>query len=390
MNSQVVLNRRSPVGGYRTALGALVVLLLFATASCINPYIDVRHASEPREGTGIRVTGFNAAEGIRAATVFPDLSLADIHSYRVEVADGPGAGQAQVVRASGGGLAEPVEFRDLVPGSWTLIVSGYDRDPSSVDPAARKIVSGIQTIRVRAGNFSDVTVPIGFIDGGEGDWNVTLSWPTVEGDGGYARTDVVTGHRVWINGEAVDPALVSIDLDSPSRVLAIAESARPSGSFWLTVELTADKPAPYETVARYDELWYVRGNLTTRKTVALRESDFSFGGGSRIVLDLSEIERYRELRDNYFVTAPSTTEAGDQFVITAAGIEGATFAWRIDGTPVTGATTGASLSDGGATLTLDTGTAEAGVVKRLTLVVEKNGMLYSASHAVRLVVSEVE
>jgi hypothetical protein len=376
-------------------MGVLTVLLV---AGCTSPFspgggdspLGQNGAGSSGDGSGgggasgpfgiLRIDNISpGGDGIAIATVFPSVNPSDITHYRITVQNGPedAPEQQQVVTTDGsGGLSAPVEFIDLVPGEWTVVVEGFNGDPAA---GGTQLLSGSSSVTILAGQTATVDVPVALISDAavDGTWSLRVEWP-VQTDPDYATTDVVTEVRYSTDGGsswtiAGSEADASILTDAGNRYVEMGGTRSP-GTFFLTVELLADKPEPYDTVARYDEAWHVFGNTTTSRTLSLTEADFSYGGGVGVTVTIDIPE---ELPGFFDGTPDSTVAAGSDFTITA-NVAGATaYQWRVDGTPQGGAT--------GETFTLSTAAEEVGVVRAITLSVTVDGMVYSGTHRVRIV-----
>lgn len=340
-----------------------------------------------QSGTGseelgsLRINNVNpGGDGIRIATVFPGVAASDITHYRITVGSGPAGSspQEQTVTSDGsGGLSSPVVFTDLVPGEWTVTVSGFDGEPGS---GGTEMVSGSNTVTISAGAVQSLDVPVALLSDASttGSWSLRLEWPA-QSSPDYATTDVVSaveyttdGGTTWQTAGTEADATILTD-GGDTRYVEIAGTRSP-GSFFLTVRLAADKPAPYDIVARYDEMWHVFGNTTTQNTVALTESDFSYGGGTSVSVSL---DLPADLSSFFSGTPASTVAAGSDFSITADVAGAAAYQWRVDGQEQAGATS--------ESFTLSTSTDEVGIVKTITLSVTVDGTTYSGTHRVRVV-----
>lgn len=321
--------------------------LVVALVGCTNPFLA---DNQLLGGTGgIRISGVqSAASGgstsIRA-TVFPVVELSYAGSYDVVIKDGPGGGGDQTREGVGvtedGFFEDNVEFVDLVPGEWTVEVIGYDA-------GGREFVRGETPVTVVRGEVATSDVPVRPNSGdGNGDLALDLVWPAQD-DGEYRTTDVVTGYTYTIAGvdgqsgrdsDGIQP--YSEEAQGGEYTLSIDEEDLEAGAYLVTVELVSENASPYGTVARYDELWYVYGNLTTAHTVHLDESDFSFGGGAGIGVTLETEEDLNRFFSGLDESGQEVA-SGAPFTISVAleDSEGnditdsATLSWRINGKAV--------------------------------------------------------
>ena len=372
----------------------IIGVTLAAAFACSNPTIQV---TSPADSAGeLAISSVHPeGSGLQASTVFPEFDLSDVASYTVALTNGPGRTDPHsvVVDANGSGnFAEAVVFTNLIPGRWTLSVTGRNSD-------SEVVLAGSQSVFVAGGERRTFTVPVRLLDGADdlGQWAANFSWPEeLTGEGGFDKIGAVTGYRIYIqdastqnvteiigtSSQSLETAGITVFFAPDAKDLTITAEDQASQSFWLTVELLTDRADPFQVLARYDERWYVRGNLTSSTAVAFAETDFSFGGGANIALDLTDLDRFEELTDNYFFETPgSSVAAGETFTIQAAGLENVSFGWRINGEALADAT--------GDTLTMETTAAEAGQVKRITLVVTAaDGTRYSAGHSVRIIAVE--
>ncbi|TVQ21074.1 MAG: hypothetical protein EA383_17510 [Spirochaetaceae bacterium] len=371
-----------------------VIVALATLFACSNPAVSItptRGASGELVVSSVRPEG----NGLQASTVFPEFELGDVASYTVALTNGPGdtSSHSTTVNTNGSGdFAEEVAFTDLIPGRWTLSVTGRNSD-------AEVVLFGSQSVFVAGGERRSFVVPVRLLEGENdlGRWAATFTWPQeLLGDGDFDKLGDITGYRVSIQdavsqdvtvitgtgSQTLEGTGIAVFFAPEDQDLTITADDQTSQSFWLTVELLTDRADPFQVLARYDERWYVRGNLTSSTAVTFAESDFSFGGGATIALDLSDLDRFEELTDNYFFETPgSSVAAGETFTIQAAGLDNVTFGWRMNGEAIADATSN--------TLSIETTAAEAGQVKRITLVVTAaDGTRYSAGHSVRIIAVE--
>ncbi|MFP4509877.1 MAG: hypothetical protein ACLFNQ_07075 [Spirochaetaceae bacterium] len=372
----------------------VVLIALAALSACSNPAITARASGGP---TGELVVSSVQPEGngLQASTVFPEFELDDVESYTVALTNGPGGtgSHSTTVNTNGSGeFAEEVTFTDLIPGRWTLSVTGRNSDTEVV-------IVGSRSVFVAGGERRNFVVPVRLLEGENdlGSWAAAFTWPKeLLGEGDFDKLGDVTGYRISIqdavsqdataitgkDSQTFEDTGISVFFSPGEQDLTITADDQTSQSFWLTVELLTDRADPFQVLARYDERWYVRGNLRSSTAVTFAESDFSFGGAATIALDLSDLDRFEELTDNYFFETPgSSIAAGESFSIQAAGLDNVTFGWRMNGEAIADATD--------ATLSVATTEAEAGQVKRITLVVTAaDGTRYSAGHSVRVIAVE--
>ncbi|MGM0675543.1 MAG: hypothetical protein ACQETQ_12685, partial [Spirochaetota bacterium] len=307
--------------------GVVAAALAVALIGCTSPFL----ADEPSgdDTGGLRISGV-ASGGVSTQTVFPSFDLTDVASYEVSLSNGPsGSTEPDPVVVSSddtGQISTAVEFEDLVPGDWTLTVEGYDAEPvdGAIPGTAKKLVSnGGETISITRGEYNETTVAVELLDtdlssDGNGDWEVDITWPaTDDAFDGYETTDVVTEYDYTLTNIDTDTVVDSgsgTDTDITLDETTLAESVQvlnlggsvPPGAYFLDVELSSENAAPYTTVARYSEIWYVYENVTTSRLlentehVALTESDFSFGGGASISVNIeteSDLETFFEQLD---------------------------------------------------------------------------------------------
>lgn len=422
--------KRGHASGFVAAVMALGVLLV----GCTNPF--VADNALPGDTGGLTIsgiyTGTSGASNAISYTVFGSVSLDDVEQYEVTVTDGPGGGgdQTAEVAADADGFAATVEFEDLVPGEWTVDVTGYD-------DAGAPIVRGSAPVIVERGEYTAVDVPVAPTTGeGDGDMTLDIEWPTQEA-GDYPTTDVVTGFSysiVGLDGQNDDrdsDGVVQLDdIDSEpaysheegdgEHTLTIDKEGFDSGAYFVQVELTTDSHSPYGTAARYDEVWYVYDNLTTEHTVALTESDFSFGGGAGISVTLQTEEDLQQFFDGLDESGEEIA-SGAEFSISVdledsdgGSIDGASLTWRINTMDVDpeedtldiyelsggeeeliGQLTGVDVTDSTLTFTPEHGVDEegdidtevdfpAGVSLLVTLQVEHDDLFYSSSFNVEV------
>lgn len=370
-----------------------ILVALVSLAGCTAPFDPGRSVLGDLMGSlgGLRITRVTGTtvtgESLFGAqTALPVLDYSDVAALRFTLTDGPGDAEDRTVVVldpefdGAGNLTDPVEIADLVPGTWTLIVEGLNGDPDQ--PGSGVFLRGTTEITVSAGEFAELpSVTVQLVDDeGDGNWELTLEWPGEE-DPDYAITDVVSeiAYRVeggaWttINAPAVP------DADEIYR-LVIGEQDWTPGDYQISVELWAgDKPAPYNVVARYDEIWRIYSNTTTRKTVALTATEFAYGGGARFTINIDLPEDLPA----FFAGAPdSTVIAGSTYTIGVAEITGATYQWRVNLEDIPAPE---GTED---TLVITTQEGDAGTVLTVVLVVSVEGRLYSGMHYVRVLAPE--
>ncbi len=401
---------RQPAGGLRL-VAIMAMFTLFMAVACDNPLQQYGVGPAQRGVTGISV-GSVQSGGIGAQTVFPELQLADVDYYVISLVNGPSGAPEQTKVAAAdvdGQITEAVDFVDLVPGTWDIEVAGYDAQGGSIptDPeslSGAQVVSGsVADISVARGQFSTVSVSVVPLAEGEGDWELILQWdlddPAEQGSDyevlsrvnkAEYRIDDGGGWSGWSEVSAEN-----LSLEGTLRQ-ARAAGAHEFGDFMLQARLLVDDPGTpdtYEIAANYIERWYVYPNVLTSKTLLLgREEAFSFGGGVGITVDLSVPE---DLESFFTGTPESTVPVGDTFII-IANVGGAeSYAWQLDGEPVTGSGNGISVGGGGSTLTLahasgngPTKALNAGRVFAVTLEVTQGGIAYTGTHYVRVVLDE--
>ncbi len=188
------------------------------------------------------------------------------------LSDGPAADVVSDVEADEGG-AFPSDFSlsDLVPGTWTLTVEGYDGP--SPDDAAR-IVAGSTEVSVSAGTNTSAAVTLSPIEQCEdgncdrGTLSFTVTWPEEEDVERIAYTiaEYDAGGDLLEEQTLEDGAFDGPDEDS--RYAATIEQDLDPGLYWVTVRFeTGDGGSTW--VAH--ELVYIRSNLTSAHTVNVSE-----------------------------------------------------------------------------------------------------------------------
>ncbi|MFW6368677.1 MAG: hypothetical protein ACOCZ9_02965 [Spirochaetota bacterium] len=405
----------------------LALVLLGFIAACTSPFAA-------QQGSGIlRLSGVQSGE-IGSQTVFPTVDLSGIDSYEVTLKDGPNEAEFESkttndVDDSGQIKAgENLQFEDLVPGEWTVEVEGFSEENGNGD----LLVSGsAENVQINRGEFNEVDVTVYLIDDPPddetGDWELDLTWPSdADIDGDYSTTDVVTDYSVSFEPfDGQDDSDATIDETDAlnGTQLSLSGTDFEPGPYLMDIELYSDNKSPYKTVARYTEIWYVYGNQTTARAegepgdgaIALAESDFSFGGGSRFGVNVEELE---DLNQFFEGSEDSTVASDSEFTITSdlqdsAGndLTADQLTWRINDQEVSdgddieitegenedpvGRLTDVTLENDGSDLrfTPNEGVNEngdfdnnvdfpAGVTLNVTLVVENDGEYYSGDHSV--------
>ncbi|MFO8044147.1 MAG: hypothetical protein R6U25_13165, partial [Alkalispirochaeta sp.] len=367
-----------------TVLGVIAVL-----SACTAPYAPPGGLSDVLGDRGglrfSRLDGtLSSGESVFSAqTALPQMSYDEIAVLRILLQDGPDGSDPRDVTIqdpeidSSGLLATPIEIEDLIPGEWTLIVEAWNAQPDS--DGAGVILRGSSDITIDAGTFADANgVVVEPVDTGDsGAWEFTVTWPE-ESTATYPLTDVVDeiAYRVddgaWQTVAAVDSAADGVYEQT------IGEVDVAPGTYQIAVELRATtKAAPYDVVARYDSIYRVYSNITTRLTENLTSDDFAYGGGARLEIS---IELPQDL-EGFFADAPeSSVIAGEPYTIDAGTLGDSTvdsYTWRVDFAEV------ASGPDE-TTLEITPDPDQAGQVLLIVLVVEVDGSLYSGEHRVRI------
>lgn len=371
-----------------TVLGVIAVL-----SACTAPYAPPGGLSDVLGDRGglrfSRLDGtLSSGESVFSAqTALPQMSYDEIAVLRILLQDGPDGSDPRDVTIqdpeidSSGLLATPIEIEDLIPGEWTLIVEAWNAQPDS--DGAGVILRGSSTITVAAGTYADADgVVVEPVDTGDtGAWEFTVTWPE-ESTPTYPLTDVVDeiAYRVddgaWQTVAAVDSTTNGVYEQT------IGEVDVAPGTYQIAVELRATtKAAPYDVVARYDSIYRVYSNITTRVTENLTSDDFAYGGGAQLEIS---IELPQDL-EGFFEQAPeSSVIAGETYTIDAGGLGGSTvdsYTWRVDFAEVASGSNETALE-------IATTADQAGQVLLIVLVVEVDGSLYSGEHRVRILEPE--
>ena len=370
--------------------GGIVLVAVALLVGCTAPYDpgegfdplgDAADAIEEFFGS-LRIISVTAdAEALGASTVFPDVDSvsADITHYRLELSDGPegAAGQSRSVTADpdSGDISTPVEFTGLVPGEWTLTVTGYDADPA-VDGV--EVVSGSRLITITRGFVLDETVTVLPQKGSEnGSWSLTIAWPKEDASDYPITAGIVTGAEYSLDGGATWVDMGDIDeSDATNYQAAVSVADVAAGTIEVSYRLLSGQNAPYDVVVTGSEVWHIYSNVETAKSYTLTTADFSYGGGAGI--DVS-IEAPTDLSSTLFDNPAATVAAGGDVTLTAATVSPTptNYVWRVDGVQVAAGGDVTSYE-------LSTSAAEAGVVKSVTLAVTVGGVLYSETHRVTI------
>ncbi len=240
-------------------------------AACSAPFgADMSNPSEASAaGTGglSLSAGLEGEAGVGALTVLPSMDHSSITAYRFTLSDGPGGVEAPAPQLKpadeAGYLAEPVEFRDLVPGGWTVSVTALKNaeDDDSV------VLSGAAVVRVSAGAFAAETITLRPFAEGTGAYEITLEWPS-------DLDPEVLSVRYRVDDGSWDGEWLSVDTETfeerPVGMTAavISDDNREAGPFWLTVRIDHNR-------AVIDELVYVSANMTSAETFTFSQNDFS-------------------------------------------------------------------------------------------------------------------
>ncbi len=272
-----------------SALAAASIALLILLVGCMQPFsgpagFEQMAGTEPGDAdmtTGTVVISLaGGLDGIRAMTLFPEASQRERIQYYRFTLENSAAAAANLTRnvaaSEDGGLSEAVALRDIVPGTYTLLVDAYDGDPEDPEADAAVIAHGSQeSIVVSAGLSSAVSVSLQFLAEGSGSFSVTVQWPEEEP---VQSVEYRLGEGAWLAGTIEGSTTV------------IGQSERAAGSFRLTIRFF---DGDGELLATVDELVYVYNGISTERTVTLngdaftrpvfREVTFDAQGGSPLV-----------------------------------------------------------------------------------------------------------
>ena len=261
-------------------LTAALAFVLVVTAGCTNPF----GLAEGSDAHGRLVLSMHSGTTDAARfTIFPDLQATDIASYEIALAGGPGADVFLTVEADAGAFPAPLEIRDIIPGTWTVTVTGYDgADPES----ARAVVRGSEAgVDIRAGESTNVdSIVLTYLDDdGHGFFDFTIIWPADEPvdravfvlealDGRVESIDATDDDALEVNaaaGTATKSVEVSsLQTDDDNRYAATFlenDTSLAAGWYWITVrfdrEAGDDNPGASTWVV--DELVLIRPNVTS-------------------------------------------------------------------------------------------------------------------------------
>lgn len=261
-------------------LGVLVVVV-FATASCMNPFSsgDSRDA-EPtggtagtdgagsKSGTGSLVVTFGGS-GFTAQTILPEETLEDvIDTYTVRLDGGP----LQGVEFEETGLLPgdfPFTFNEVPTGEWTLTVEGWGSDGS--DPPEPVLVGEfIGGVTILDGGTVQVDATVRGTQYGTGRLEYTLTWPAGEADD--VTVAVIPGaydpeESIQITGNEVfeDDGFTVLDFDVVGGQLDLILDPIESGTYFLVITLLREEGQNAPVI----EAAQVYDNRTSSKTVTL-------------------------------------------------------------------------------------------------------------------------
>lgn len=377
----------------RRAQALAVVILIMVVGACTAPFAPSGSVSDILGDLGglrfSRLDGqFSSGEPVFSAqTALPRINYDEITFLRITLSEGPAGSDPQetvvsdVAFTAEGTLDPPIEIEDLIPGEWTLTVEAFNTDPNS--EGAGVILQGSSVITVTAGAYAEIDgVSVQPIDnGGNGAWEFTATWPE-ETDPDYPLTDVVDqiAYRVDDGAWQTVPAATSATDGRYEQVISGTDV--PPGDYQIAVELRATgKPAPYNVVARHNSIYRVYSNVTTRATNDFTSSDFAYGGGARLTVNIDLPE---DLEGFFAGTPDSTVIAGETYTIDAGTLSGSvvdTYTWRVDFQEV-------APEPDETTLEIDTTADQAGQVLLIVLIVEVDGRPYSGEHRVRILQPE--
>lgn len=238
---------------------ALLLVTVLIGAACTGPFApsEVALPGMDTGGGSVRINlGTSLKDnGLFAATLFPVVDTVQLAHYRFSLSQGPEGAPVpepvQVAVDQSGLPGDSVSFRDLVPGTWTVVVE-------AVDVHGNPILGGSGQVLVQAGTWSDAHVAMEPLQEGTGSYEVRIEWPA-ELAVGIVQSRVADGS--W-------EELAVSEADQETSYVVISDSARPAGAFWLAVRFDQQR-------AYWEDLVYVFNGLATAHTVVLGPEDFS-------------------------------------------------------------------------------------------------------------------
>jgi len=254
-------------------ISALALCALGLASGCSSPF-GAEHSRDAQPSAASAVGGRvvvsagsdSRSAAIGALTVFPDFETSAILSYKITLSSDALDNLVTVVNdLDNGAFPEEVQLVDVIPGTWTVTVSGYDHEDPEHENANELVRGQADDAVVTAGNTTSVgPIPLGHLEGGEGSYAVTVTWPTNQDvQKAEYRLDDGSEQGLWVLYEDDFEELE----DGARRSMTIGDDARDAGSFWLTVRL--DDGRTY-----VDELVYVYANLVSTETINLSAQDF--------------------------------------------------------------------------------------------------------------------
>lgn len=316
----------------RTTALALMALLGSALLAlgCTNPMVlDLDGAANGSRGGIILSVGSGSSGNMPALTVFPGLEMSDIESYRITLTGGPASDVITDVPAEGGGFPSPLELRDIVPGTWTVIVTGYDGgDPGSANPIVQGAKHGVTVV---AGASTGVdSIALTYLDSDDpGYLDFAVTWPGDQDVDRVAyRIEALDGTSIAADESRVAP-FYEVEVDGETRLsVAIADELElAAGVYWVTVrfdrEGDPDDPGdPGASTWVFDELAHIAPNVTTSETVHLDRIPLEVRIANKID---EEIENFVSEDDNFDIDDELgfvyQGTGGGEMVLDTSGIE---------------------------------------------------------------------
>lgn len=247
--------------------------LALLVIGCTNPMaMDLENSGNDSRGGIILSVGSGGSEGGPAFTVFPGLQKNDIKSYRITLTDGPARDMTMETESQGGAFPSPLELRDIVPGTWTVVVTGFDGpDPGDARPIVRGAEQGVS---VEAGTNTSVdSITLTYLDNDDpGYLDFAITWPEDE------KVDRVAYRIETLDGDAIaeneSEAFDEIDGEQRLSVTIADEMELEAEVYWVSVRFDryGDDDDPEVTGAStwvVHELVHISPNLTTSETVHL-------------------------------------------------------------------------------------------------------------------------
>lgn len=258
----------------RTAPVLIALAAITLLAACTSPFgpsqEEISSPEQAGEGLGtvtLLVGGPGRHGELGANTIFPEIDISGIDTYRVTFTEGPAGAAPPVVEvpaATGGMLLQPIVVGDVVPGTWHVTVEALEN-------GLVRLRGAQSSVAVSAGSISEIDVTLEPVEEGQGSISFSVQWPedfpmaAVE----YRlETDGATSG--WITIPTADFSSAGGLYSAPIHVPAVSAGVH---LFSIRLDAGALRWNRYRALA--EEIVYVYDGTTTSATFSLTANAFA-------------------------------------------------------------------------------------------------------------------